>query len=77
MVPVVTFPEQFKACRAPAKVEPFDDGHHHHLMCTRCSDIVELDECFSEDLQQKIAAASGYAKVTHRLEFFGVCPRCQ
>ena len=54
-----------------------DDGHHHHLMCTRCSDIVELEECFSEDLQQKIATASGYAKVTHRLEFFGVCPRCQ
>jgi Fur family ferric uptake transcriptional regulator len=54
-----------------------DDGHHHHLMCTRCSDIVELDECFSEDLQRKIAATSGYAKVTHRLEFFGICPRCQ
>lgn len=54
-----------------------DDGHHHHLVCTRCSDIVELEECFSEDLQKKIAAASGYAKVTHRLEFFGVCPRCQ
>ena len=54
-----------------------DDGHHHHLMCTRCSNIVELEECFSEELQKKIAAASGYAKVTHRLEFFGLCPRCQ
>jgi Fur family ferric uptake transcriptional regulator len=54
-----------------------DDGHHHHLVCTRCSDIVELEECFSEELQKKIATASGYAKVTHRLEFFGVCPRCQ
>jgi len=54
-----------------------DDGHHHHLICTRCSDIVEVDDCFSEDLQRRIAQASGYAKVTHRLEFFGVCPRCQ
>jgi Fur family ferric uptake transcriptional regulator len=54
-----------------------DDGHHHHLICTRCSDIVEVDDCFSEDLQKRIAQASGYAKVTHRLEFFGVCPRCQ
>ena len=54
-----------------------DDGHHHHLVCTRCSDIVELEECFPEELQHKIAAANGYAKVTHRLEFFGVCPRCQ
>jgi Fur family transcriptional regulator, ferric uptake regulator len=54
-----------------------DDGHHHHLVCTRCSNIVELEECFPEELQDKIAAANGYAKVTHRLEFFGVCPRCQ
>ena len=54
-----------------------DDGHHHHLICTRCSDIVELEECFPEELQQRIATRNGYAKVTHRLEFFGVCPRCQ
>jgi Fur family transcriptional regulator, ferric uptake regulator len=54
-----------------------DDGHHHHLVCTRCSDIVEIEECFPEELQRRIAAANGYAKVTHRLEFFGVCPRCQ
>jgi Fur family ferric uptake transcriptional regulator len=54
-----------------------DDGHHHHLVCTRCSDIVEIEECFPEELQARIATANGYAKVTHRLEFFGVCPRCQ
>ncbi|MCI0746222.1 MAG: transcriptional repressor [Verrucomicrobia subdivision 3 bacterium] len=54
-----------------------DDGHHHHLICTRCSDIVEIEECFPEELQAKIAQRNGYSKVTHRLEFFGVCPRCQ
>ena len=54
-----------------------DDGHHHHLVCTRCSDIVEIEECFPEELEAKIAAANGYARVTHRLEFFGLCPRCQ
>lgn len=54
-----------------------DDGHHHHLVCTRCSDIVELDECFPHELQERIAARSGFKAVTHRLEFFGVCPRCQ
>ncbi|MCI0365400.1 MAG: transcriptional repressor, partial [Phycisphaerales bacterium] len=53
-----------------------DDGHHHHLVCTRCSDIVEIEECFPEELETKLAAANGYARVTHRLEFFGVCPRC-
>src|SRR5207248_11185596 len=22
-----------------------DDGHHHHLVCIRCADIVEIEEC--------------------------------
>jgi Fur family ferric uptake transcriptional regulator len=54
-----------------------DDGHHHHLVCTKCSDIVEIEECFPETLEQSIAARSGFKSVTHKLEFFGLCPRCQ
>jgi Fur family ferric uptake transcriptional regulator len=54
-----------------------DDGHHHHLICVRCSDVVELEECFSTDFEKRIAQRSGFTSVTHRLEFFGVCPRCQ
>ena len=54
-----------------------DDGHHHHLVCTNCSDIVELEECFPEALERTIATRSGFKFVTHKLEFFGLCPRCQ
>ena len=54
-----------------------DDGHHHHLVCTRCTAVVEIEECFPPDLQQKLAAANGFKAITHKLEFFGVCPRCQ
>ncbi len=54
-----------------------DDGHHHHLVCTECSQIVEIEECFPETLQERIAARNGFKAVTHKLEFFGVCPRCQ
>lgn len=54
-----------------------DDGHHHHLVCTQCSRIVEIAECFPQTLEQSIAARSGFKALTHKLEFFGVCPRCQ
>ena len=54
-----------------------DDGHHHHLVCTRCSDVVEIDGCFPAELEQTIAHQSGFTAVTHKLEFFGLCPRCQ
>ena len=54
-----------------------DDGHHHHLVCLHCTGVVEIDECFPQELEERIASASGFKAVTHRLEFFGVCPRCQ
>jgi|SRR6185436_10360370 len=58
-------------------LEEGDDGHHHHLVCTRCAEVVEIDECFTRDLEERIASRSGFKGVTHKLEFFGVCPQCQ
>jgi Fur family ferric uptake transcriptional regulator len=58
-------------------IQEGDDGHHHHLVCTRCSEIVELDECSITQLEERIAARNGFKAVTHKLEFFGLCPRCQ
>ncbi len=54
-----------------------DDGHHHHLICTGCSSVIEIEECFTEALEKKIADQNGFKTVTHKLEFFGVCPDCQ
>ena len=54
-----------------------DDGHHHHLVCTNCSKVVEIEECFPEKIEKKIAAKNKFKAVTHKLEFFGICPECQ
>jgi Fur family ferric uptake transcriptional regulator len=54
-----------------------DDGHHHHLVCTRCTKVVEIEECFTRELEEKIASQNGFKSITHKLEFFGVCPGCQ
>ena len=58
-------------------LEEGDDGHHHHLVCTRCAEVVEIEECFTRELEERIASRSGFKAVTHKLEFFGVCPHCQ
>jgi Fur family transcriptional regulator, ferric uptake regulator len=54
-----------------------DDGHHHHLVCLECSTVIEIEECFPQALEEQIATRNGFKSVTHKLEFFGVCPRCQ
>jgi len=51
--------------------------HHHLLVCRECTTVVEIGECFSEIFEQRIAREHGFADVSHRLEFFGLCPDCQ
>lgn len=54
-----------------------EHSHHHHLICTDCSRVVEIEECFPAELEKKIARGNGFKNIWHRLEFFGVCPGCQ
>ncbi|HSU52698.1 MAG TPA: Fur family transcriptional regulator [Candidatus Dormibacteraeota bacterium] len=54
-----------------------DDGHHHHLVCTRCAGVIELDDCSMHEMEEGIASRNGFKAVTHNLEFFGLCPECQ
>jgi Fur family ferric uptake transcriptional regulator len=54
-----------------------DDGHHHHLVCMSCGEVARIEECFLREIESRIAATNGFTTVTHKLEFFGLCPRCQ
>ncbi len=58
-------------------LEEGDDGHHHHLVCVQCNDVREIEECFANEWQERIAARNGFRAITHKLEFFGLCPDCQ
>ena len=67
----------FDGAIARYKLKTCGRDHHHHLICTRCSEVVEVGECFSSDLEKRVAVTNGFKGVTHKLEFFGICPRCQ
>jgi len=51
-------------------------GHHHHLMCTVCKKIIQLDVCIPDAVLAQVAKL-GYAHLKHHLEFSGMCPSCQ
>ncbi len=53
------------------------DDHHHHLVCRRCAAVVEIAECFPSELEDRIARQAGFKSISHKLEFFGLCPKCQ
>ena len=58
-------------------VEGEGDHHHHHLVCRHCHTIVEVEDCFPTELEHQLAARHGFTQMSHKLEFFGTCPRCQ
>jgi len=51
--------------------------HSDYLICTQCGVIETLDiACPVEKLEVQISKDSGFKKLYHELEFFGVCPQC-
>jgi len=51
--------------------------HHDHLICTRCAAIIEFENPEIERLQEAVAREHQFVIERHRLEIFGLCPRCR
>jgi len=51
-------------------------SHHHHLVCRSCGATVEVEGPTVERWTRAVAVAHGYADVSHTLEIFGTCARC-
>lgn len=50
---------------------------HPHLICTRCSAIMDPDVTMVRRMTAEIEKTSGYQLLSHQIEFFGICPACQ
>jgi len=50
---------------------------HPHLICVRCRKIMDPEVSIAQDLVQQVAQQSGYQIISHRLDFYGLCPDCR
>jgi Fe2+ or Zn2+ uptake regulation protein len=54
------------------------DGHHHHIICTKCKAAECVEVCFDTSaLLADLAKHSDFLVQNHVLEFFGLCGRCK
>lgn len=52
-------------------------GHHHHMVCSACGKVQDLDAGAIEDLIRELSAAAGYEVEGHWLELYGRCSECR
>lgn len=50
--------------------------HHDHLVCVKCGAIQEFTDQEIEDHQHVAARRHGFRCLRHRMEIYGLCPRC-
>lgn len=49
---------------------------HHHLICTACGHVVDVEVEYHPELDDDVAQATGYVVSGHQTLFKGVCPNC-
>jgi Fur family ferric uptake transcriptional regulator len=51
-------------------------GHHHHLVCSSCHRVEELEECEIGAWVAKASRSHGFHPASHTVEVVGLCADC-
>lgn len=52
-------------------------AHHHHLACTTCGRVEEIDEAYVTPIAERLAHDLGFEIDDARLDFYGRCAACR
>jgi Fur family ferric uptake transcriptional regulator len=62
------------SCRSYTVAAP---GHHHHLICTDCGEVIDFSGYHLAELEKRLCRETGFEIEGHLLEFTGRCQNCQ
>jgi Fur family transcriptional regulator, ferric uptake regulator len=54
-----------------------EPGHHHHLICEGCRQVLEIPSCEVEDWATGVAERRGFTAYHHQADIFGLCTNCR
>jgi Fur family ferric uptake transcriptional regulator len=69
--------KQIQFQEGKARYELSSKRHHHHLICTNCGKIEEVEGDFLKQMEEEIYEDKKFRVKDHSLEFFGLCADCQ
>jgi Fe2+ or Zn2+ uptake regulation protein len=50
--------------------------HSHQITCSVCGSTAPLDVCDLARIEQALERRTGFANISHSLQFHGTCPTC-
>jgi len=53
-----------------------EDHRHHHLICTICGKVQEVEEDLLDSLELEIKKKKNFTVHNHRVKFYGICGEC-
>jgi len=59
------------------RYHPAEKGHHHHLVCQKCSRIIDLPELVLLPLEEALSRDYQFKADLKHLGIFGLCAKCQ
>jgi Fur family ferric uptake transcriptional regulator len=58
------------------RYHPAGKGHHHHLVCTGCGTVIDLDESLLSSLESTLLSDYKFSADLRHLAIFGRCAKC-
>jgi len=59
------------------RYHPAGKGHHHHLVCTECGTVIDLDESMLSSLESMLLREYKFIADLRHLAIFGRCAKCR
>jgi len=53
-----------------------EDHRHHHLICSSCKSVFEVEEDLLDALEKQILIKNKFLVMDHRVKFYGLCEKC-
>lgn len=54
-----------------------DDHQHHHLICLKCGNVIEVEVDLMDALEYEIEKNYNFEICDHKVKFFGYCSKCK
>ena len=54
-----------------------DPNAHPHFICVKCDRTIDVELDVFDEISQAVKDETNFEILSHRLDFFGVCPDCQ